>query len=95
MCYYRTDDGKCRKHSDDRFVSYCVDGPCPDDTPTNADRIRSMSDEEMAGFIDDIQNDAFAADGCGYSLHFPDDKETTWIDWLRQPAEEVHDGQTI
>lgn len=26
----------------------CVQGPCPDEAPSNADRIRAMSDEEMA-----------------------------------------------
>jgi hypothetical protein len=51
MCYYRTDDGKCRKFTDDKYTSYCVDGPCPDETPTNADRIRGMSDEELAAII--------------------------------------------
>lgn len=38
---------------------------------TNADRIRSMSDEEMAEFLT----------GCEL------DKET-WLDWLKQEAEE-------
>lgn len=33
MCVYRTKDGKCRKYSGNGVVSFCVDGPCPDDTP--------------------------------------------------------------
>lgn len=33
MCVYRTEDGKCRKYSGNGVVSFCVDGPCPDDTP--------------------------------------------------------------
>lgn len=29
--------------------SYCIQGPCPDEKPqTNADRIRQMTDEELA-----------------------------------------------
>ena len=31
---------------------YCVEGPCPYEEPqTNADRIRAMSDEELAEFF--------------------------------------------
>lgn len=48
MCVYRTDEGVCKKFSVNGTLSYCVDGPCPDEVLTNADRIRSMSDEELA-----------------------------------------------
>ena len=41
-------DGKCRKFSDDPAISYCVMGPCPEQKLSNADRIRAMSDEELA-----------------------------------------------
>lgn len=47
MCVYRTDGGLCKKYSTDGITSYCVDGPCTDEVLTNADRIRSMSDEEL------------------------------------------------
>ena len=63
MCYYRAKDGKCQKFSDDHVISYCVDGPCPHDTPSNADRIRGMSDEELMKFIDGLQCDY---DSSGY-----------------------------
>lgn len=46
-------------------------------TVTRADRIRSMSDEELAEQILKIQNDALAEDSPKYDL-----------DYLRQPAEE-------
>jgi hypothetical protein len=76
MCYYRTDDGKCRKFTDDKYTSYCVEGPCPDDTPTNAQRIRGMSDEELAEFLWE-QN--------GSNRYWKSvDK---YVDWLQQPAE--------
>lgn len=54
-------------------------------TVTNADRIRAMSDEELAEFIDKCE-------AAGY-----DDSSIAWresgehmdtLDWLRQPAEE-------
>ena len=47
-CIYFEDNGVCRKFSDDTTLSYCVMGPCPEQTLSNADRIRAMSDEEMA-----------------------------------------------
>ncbi len=32
--------------------SYCIESPCPDEKPlTNADRIRAMTDEELAEYI--------------------------------------------
>lgn len=44
--------------------------------PSNADRIRSMSDEELAEFLGD--NDS----------NFPiGDHRKMWLDWLRQEAE--------
>ena len=47
-CIYFEKNGRCRKFSDDTAVSYCVMGPCPEQTLSNADRIRAMSDEELA-----------------------------------------------
>ena len=47
-CIYFEKDGKCRKFSDDNTLSYCVMGPCQEQTLSNADRIRAMSDEELA-----------------------------------------------
>ncbi len=46
-CVY-WDNGICQKHTDAESLSYCVMGPCPDETPSRADYIRSMTDEEMA-----------------------------------------------
>lgn len=42
---------------------------------TNADRIRSMSDEELAKFLE-YEGGGACAEVCG------------WLDWLRKPAEE-------
>lgn len=47
-CVYFEKNGRCRKFSDDTAVSYCVMGPCPEQTLSNADRLRAMSDEELA-----------------------------------------------
>lgn len=47
-CVHYKYDGLCAKYTANGCISYCVQGPCPDETPSNADRIRAMSDEELA-----------------------------------------------
>ena len=68
------DKGKCKKFSDDKVTSWCVWGPCVSQTPTNADRIRAMSDEELAMLLYEI-----GYDGGWGAL------EGT-LDWLQQPC---------
>lgn len=78
MCVYKIPDGVCRNFSDTVHISYCVEGPCPHDTPSNADHIRAMSDEELANLL------------CinGWRLW----ETSECLDWLRQPWEEApHD----
>lgn len=88
-CIYFGKNGRCRKFSDDTTVSYCVMGPCPEQTLSNADRIRAMSDEELAEFLAEeqfrIANTVFQT--VGYGL----EKQVIYarrLDWLQQPAEE-------
>ena len=58
-------------------------------TNTNSDRIRAMSDEELARFFCDEY-------GCPIGRGYPDCGETPtdpvcmgcWLDWLKQEAEE-------
>ena len=64
---------------------------------TNADRIRSMSDDELANFIDDIAQSVADGEYCTAFLNvknFPYSCEDTKkacvahvVDWLQQPAE--------
>ena len=71
---------------------------------TNADRIRSMSDEELAKFIDDIAQSVADGEYCTAFLNvknFPYSCEDTKkacvahvIDWLQQPAAES-DNETV
>lgn len=51
-CMYCTEDGYCKKYSDEEVVSWCVQGPCTDEKPSNADRIRAMTDEELAELLE-------------------------------------------
>lgn len=57
-CVYRTQDNKCEFYSDygKGIVSYCDFDDCEDKEASNADRIRAMSDEELAEWIADILN---------------------------------------
>ena len=56
--------------------------------PSNADRIRSMSDEELAAFLTDIEVKANnygyeAADGAPDEYPLPED----WLAWLKQEVD--------
>lgn len=53
-CVYCTEDGYCKKYSDEEVTSWCVQSPCKDEKPSNADRIRSMTDEELAAWLCDV-----------------------------------------
>ena len=57
---------------------------------TNADRIRSMSDEELAMFLCDFRScdaDEYICEGCKAEKYCRAGHTGT-IDWLQQPAEE-------
>lgn len=91
-CIYFEKDGKCRKFSDDTYISYCVMGPCPEQKLSNADRIRAMSDEELAEFISRIEIGDFGPQVYGKTFcdmckgQYECDDCRLW--WLQQPAEE-------
>lgn len=80
-CVYWS-DGICKKLSDDKVTSWCVEGPCGGQRPSNADRIRAMSDEELGRFLAAVENRRIAAGGGAFwngAAHA--------IEWLKQPAE--------
>ena len=52
-CIYKAEDGLCLKLTDDKVTSYCVESPCEFETPSNADRIRNMTDEELVELFDE------------------------------------------
>ena len=45
------DNGICRVYSDEESLSYCVEGPCKRQELSRADKIRNMTDEELAAFM--------------------------------------------
>lgn len=82
-CVYH-DNGKCQKFSDDDYNAWCLNGPCEDQVMSNADHIRSMTDESLAELL---------LDGCRGSK-CEDQPENEWgsvncfqcrMNWLKQP----------
>ena len=80
-CIY-WNDGMCKKFSDDKVTSWCVEGPCGDQMPSNADRIRAMSDEKLANLLTDFSNNGGWVTEIGREICY---KRIT--DWLKQPCE--------
>ena len=79
-CVYCTEDGYCKKFSDKEVTSWCIQSPCKDEKPSNADRIRSMTDEELAMIIacqDHKQGDECIDASCKDCL----------LEWLKQEAD--------
>ena len=87
-CLYFEKDGKCRKFSDDTYISYCVMGPCPEQQLSNADRIRAMSDEELAKYLSNPCDCAVDPERDGYRECGNDLCVKYLLEWLQQPAEE-------
>ena len=81
------DKGKCKKFSDDDITSWCVWNPCASQTPSNADKIRSMTDEELAlwicGIYDIEEENGKFINGIIIPGYAPHDIE----EWLQQPVE--------
>lgn len=73
-----TDEIKIAKHHKGRMPM----GNCIDFTPkqTNADRIRSMSNEELAEFLVDVETHGYHDQSVSGTLEM--------IDWLQAEAEE-------
>ena len=84
-CVY-WNDGKCKKFSDDKVTSWCVEGPCVEQILSNADRIRAMSDEELNDLFHDIY-DSGAYDAVSYGCGHQTNSFEWTMDWLQQPAE--------
>ena len=77
---------KCNNLVND-WCEKVIDSPDPDMQrdcqyfweKTNADRLRAMSDEELARWLE-YEGGGACAEMCG------------WLNWLQQPAEDIGDG---
>jgi hypothetical protein len=82
-CIYRTKDNECELWTDDKHYAFC-DPDCEDKHPSNADRIRSMTDEELAEFVIGLfEYDELYKTMIGRSTD-------AWLKWLK---EEVKDAE--
>ena len=70
-CIYCTDDLKCTRWPDEA-MNFCVLGPCKYEKPSNGDKIRAMSDEELAEWLDER---------CDYAPTFG------WLEWMKKEAD--------
>lgn len=92
-CVYY-DNGKCQNFSDDHYTAWCDFDQCEHITPSNGDRIRSMSDEELAEFLRGVYDDESCGvyqDECGKficGITIIDYDQYKIADWLKQPYEE-------
>ena len=84
-CVYYKPGGLCEKYSTDGITSYCVQGPCPDQSLSNSDRIRAMDDEELLDFMKKSVANAYMCKIMRTEPMF------LTLAWLQKPAEE--DGQ--
>ena len=82
--YYK--NGTCTEDSEPGYVSPCVMGPCSKETPSNADSIRAMRDEELAWVFMEFRVSCYAK-SIGDEGSFPDTYHGI-LQWLQQPVME-------
>ena len=68
---------------DDGYTQAIADIKLAHKPKTNADRIRAMSDEELAMFFDSTCTENMGSVRCDIGLRCYD----CWLDWLKQEAE--------
>ena len=77
----------------DQFEPDCTN--CKRPNVTKADKIRSMTDEELDKFLGDVQWDV--ANYCGgvtQKQEYPvPEQRGAWLDWLKQEAEEAEEAE--
>lgn len=89
-CIYFRENGLCSYGGDLSDANICVFGPCDNETPSNGDKLRRMSDEELAEWLTyPVCKHADCALKCPV---IPENKNIKCVqnilNWLRQPAEE-------
>ena len=85
-CKYETSNGRCGLKGCYAYRHKCfTEDLCKcHEPPTNADRIRAMTDEELAWELMLWRCEAVARHH-GISSEYPDTQKTI-LDWLQQPA---------
>ena len=96
-CKYITKNGKCRLKGSYAYRRRCFgEDMCKCREPmTNADRIRAMSDEELATFISEIADECERNTECNQHCYGCDIEycvRESCLKWLQMPVEEAdHD----
>ncbi len=87
FCKHRVMD-KCKK--DNRPCIYSKECCEPEEKKiTNADRIRNMTDEELAEFLSEVKYDGiYYAEGQDYPM-----KSEVWIEWIQAEAKEGNSNE--
>lgn len=99
-CIYYRGNGLCSYGGDLTDANICVFGPCDHETPSRADLVRRMSDEELARNINRLLESEISTPYCRELPECDADLERDALiplerceqcvlHWLRQPAEEV------
>lgn len=85
-CKFRAADDECLRERVFPYKEYCVDGPCTHYTSiTNADRIRAMTDEELAEQMCDHTCMLCPIEGCEGRIEEGRKKcKQYWLDWLKR-----------
>ena len=84
-CVYCTEDLHCAKYTEPGYESWCVLGPCTAETPSNGDRIRRMSDEELTEWVKSIVCKSRSCGNCPFNDWCNLDRGIA--DWLKSPVE--------
>ena len=77
-CIYRNKFDVCEKYTTDEATSFCIGRNCLDRKESNSDRIRRMTDEELAKFISGKAR-GFGEEYEGYM---------SALDWLKEECEQ-------
>lgn len=102
-CIYRKPYSKsspldlCEKYTDKTHLSFCDIDHCDSVCPSNGDRIRNMTDEELATWIETIadchkcpiwaMNRGTVSDSCmGDAVNSRASCRLHWLDWLQKEA---------
>lgn len=88
-CVDCQNQGICLDHKEQPSLIGCTTGIPQRKKQTNADRIRSMSDEELADFIEQVSTDSMETISFGAKEYEEiwEHKETA-LQWLRSEVEE-------
>lgn len=79
----------CLDHREEETLVGCTNGIPDRKVQTNADKIRNMSDEELAEFLDVVEEDGISSQCVNLPCDCCRDKECSncWKNWLQSEAE--------